>query len=50
MYVPAQVVVDVQGDSYMAQNCAIENGWVMPEGLLNQQHCEVLMGQGVAES
>ena len=46
----SRTLVDVQGDGYMARNCAIENGWVMPKGLYNHQHCEVLMGQDVAES
>ena len=35
--VPAQIVVDVQSDDYMAQNCTIDIGGA------NHQHCEVLM-------
>ena len=42
----------MQGDSYniyMAKNCAIENGWARrhPTSCINQQHCEVLTGQGL---
>ena len=48
--VPAQVAIDTQGDSYMARNWAIEDGWATPDGLQNHQHCEVLKGQCVAES
>ena len=34
----------------MARNCAIENGCATSKGLHDHQHCEVLMGERVAES
>ena len=44
------ITVDAQGDSYMARNCTIEIGSATLEELHNHQHCEVLMGQRVADN
>ena len=50
MYTCVISIVDAQGDIAIWPNCAMANDWPTPEGLHNQQHCKVLMGEHVAES